>query len=355
MEICFFSPTIIKRLSDNIVLQSSGGEFQRACVVASQYWQSGHTSHNVNTTCSVLLQRNKSLCPHLYPTPIWFLSKRKGKHHKAFLFSIHEVGAGKDPNSHRGERSTSGGAALPQAPAEVGAIRGLARAPGCPWGFPGKPSGSRAAFLTLSINLYCAAGKPSLNPAVKDKSLFSLNIEHFHSLYLFSWITRQTFPAYEFPRPKSTCVWLLTPAPRPRPSGGAGARAAGISAHPGGERRGTRRDFGQPRTELDPAIHPCWGRSSQHSVFWGLSRISLRAWALLRGKPVAERVSRPHKPRGFRHRLAILGEDSWAAEAETWEEKTRVAVNHKLCGNRSRAEVSRRKNISEACCYLLLS
>lgn len=148
----------------------------------------------------------------------------------------------------------------------------------------------RLPLSALSINLYCAAGKPSLNPAVKHKSLFSLNIEHFHSLYLFSWITRQTFPAYEFPRRKSACVWILTPAPRPRPSGGAGARAAGISARPGGERRGTRRDFGQPRTELDPAIHPSWGRGSQTSGFWGLSRISLRARALLRGKLVAERV-----------------------------------------------------------------
>lgn len=112
--------------------------------------------------------------------------------------------------------------------AEVGAIRELTHAPGCSWGLPGKPSGSRAVFICACMSssaLRCREAKPE--QACQGQSLFSLNIKHFRSLYLFLWTMRQTFPMYEFPWVKSTYVWFI-PTARPRAWHQVSGQAAGL-------------------------------------------------------------------------------------------------------------------------------
>jgi len=116
---------------------------------------------------------------------------------------------------HRGEGGRSGaGAEEPLSPgpwAELGAIRALARAVGCPGVFPGKPSGPRAtlpcARRSCSISRYHTTGKPSLSAALTGKARFPFTSNT--SIYFICSCGQGNNPS---PCTKSTCAWFITPA-----------------------------------------------------------------------------------------------------------------------------------------------
>lgn len=110
---------------------------------------------------------------------------------------------------------------------------------------------------------YCTVGKPS-----QGQSLFSLNIKHSPSLYLFLWTIQQTSLMYKLPQVQSPCVWFISTArlrAQHQVSGSGWSKGCQSPHTPQQGARGTRGHLGQPVTKPGPAIHPSLGHFSQTS------------------------------------------------------------------------------------------